>query len=221
MLFAARVEAPGGRRPGFRLAAAVVPPDHLRLEVLGPAGGARLVLATEGGRATALLLAGRRYDVVPATSTALEAWTGLPLGPVALVALLRGRAPCGARSGTADDGAGADPCAGLSFRPAAGDRAAGCSGTLEDHAGAPVATIECAGDEPGGWPERIRIDLPARGRSIDLRRTDGPTPALLQEALFAPDIPPGFERADLFAGAGDEPLLDAGPEPGTPSEAPP
>jgi hypothetical protein len=212
VLYSARVETPEGRRQGFRLAAAVVPPDHLRLEVLGPAGGARLVLATEGRHATALLLSGRRYDVVPATPTALEAWTGLPLGPTALVALLRGHAPCAPTPGTTGDRTSEDPCPDLRFLPAAGAATSGCSGTLENDGGAALASIECAGNGPDGWPEQIRVALPARGRSIELRRSDGPTPALLEEALFAPGIPPGFERADLFSGAGGASLLDVVPD---------
>lgn len=210
VLYSARVEGPDGRRPGFRLAAAVAPPASLRLEVLGPAGGARLVLATEGTRATALLVSGRRYDVVPATPAAFEAWTGLPLGPAALVALLSGRAPCGTDSTRAGD---ADPCAGLRFHPR-GIEATGCSGALENRDGAVLATLACSGDDPRGWPEHIRVELPARGRSLDLRRTDGPSAALLPEALFDPEIPDGFERADLFRDPAS-PLLDTGPAPGT------
>jgi hypothetical protein len=89
----------------------------------------------------------------------------------------------------------------------------GCSGTLygrED--GGVRAVIECAGGEAGGWPERIRVELPASRRSIELRRTDGPAAALLQDSMFAPEIPAGFRRADLLGSAAARPLLDGDPE---------
>lgn len=218
LLYAVRVEGPEGRRSGIRLAAAIAPPARLRFEALGPAGGTRLVLATDGTRAVALLVPERRFDTAAATAEALAAWTGLPLGPAALVALLAGRAPCPPADADHRADAGADRCPDTWFRPAgAAPAAPACSGTLHGRDGDRVlATIECAGGEArgdaGGWPVRIRVDLRAGGRSIELRRIDGPAAAFLQDTLFAPGIPAGFERADLLGPAAAGPLLDGGPE---------
>jgi len=211
LLYATRLEGPDGRHTTLRLAAAVAPPGRLRLEALGPAGGTRLVLATDGAKAVALAVPERRFDVADATPQTLARWTGLPLGPAALVALLTGQPPCPAAAAGDAVAADADPCPGLLFRPldpAPGDGAA-CSGTLHTAPqGALVATIECAGGEAGGWADRIRVELPRSGRIIELRRTDGPVAARLAEALFAPVIPDGFRRADLLGTAGTGSLLE-------------
>jgi len=169
------------------------------------------VLATDGARAVALVVPERRFDSAAATPEALATWTGLPLGPAALVALLAGRAPCAAPSTGDDGGLAADPCPNLRFEPAGVARAGepGCSGTLFTRPGGEVlATIECAGGAGGSWPERIRIDLPGSGRSVALRRTDGPAAALLGDALFAPSIPAGFRRADLLSPTASGSLLE-------------
>jgi hypothetical protein len=193
------------------LAAAVAPPARLRLEALGPTGATRLVLATDGARAVALLVSERRFDSAAATPEALATWTGLPLGPAALVALLAGQAPCAAPS-TDDDGAlAADPCPNLHFEAAEVARTGepGCSGTLVTRPGAEVlAIIECAGGEGGSWPERIRVDLPGSGRSVELRRIDGPAAALLGDALFAPPIPAGFRQDNLLSPTASGSLLE-------------
>jgi len=169
------------------------------------------VLATDGARAVALVVPERRFDTADATPAALATWTGLPLGPAALVALLGGHAPCPAPSTVDAGGAGTDPCPDLRFQPsgAAGGGGPDCSGTLYTRPGGRVlATIECAVGEAGRWPERIRVELPSSGRSIELRRTGGPAAALLGDALFAPAIPAGFRHSDLLTPTDSESLLE-------------
>jgi hypothetical protein len=193
VLYDARLEDERGRRTGFRLAAAIVPPDRLRLESLGPAGGTRLLLVTDGARALAVIVPERRYDVAEASPASLERWTGLPLGPAALVRLLEEGRPCA--------GEGDDACRGLVFRPPAAGSAAvpPCGGLLLDDPGARTrAAIECEAAEGSTWPRRLRITLPASGRSIELRRSQGPAASDLSVALFSPEAPPGFERVPLL-----------------------
>jgi hypothetical protein len=109
LLFDARVTAADGQVSRFRLAVAFRPPDRLRLEALGPAGGTRLVIATDGAGATALLVADRRFDRAPATAEGMARWTGLPLGPADLGAILQGKPPCG--GAVIGNAPGAAPCA--------------------------------------------------------------------------------------------------------------
>lgn len=95
LLYDAQVTSAGGKTTRFRLAVAYRPPDRLRLEALGPAGGTRLVIATDGAEAVALLVSDRRFDRAPATAEGLARWTGLPLGAADLGAVLEGKPPCG------------------------------------------------------------------------------------------------------------------------------
>ncbi|HUD73219.1 MAG TPA: hypothetical protein VMQ62_14760 [Dongiaceae bacterium] len=172
LLYEARVTEARGEVTRFRLAVAFRPPDQWRLEALGPAGGTRLVIATDGATAVALLVADRRYDRAPATAEGLARWTGLPLGAADLGALLRGLPPCGA---------------------SVPDRAAGAA----------PWEIRCALD-PG---EAFAGGIEATGRRrFQLTRIGPAAPARLDDRLFTPEIPEGFERADLATGLqGDVP----------------
>jgi len=195
------------------MAAAVAPPERLRLEVLGPTGGTRLVLATDGTRAVALVVPERRFDTAAATPEALATWTGLPLGPAALVSLLSGHPPCRGQAEFDGGAQGADPCPNLRFDPADAPAAGGpeCGGTLYTRPGGHLlASIDCSGGGVDGWPERILVGLPDSGRSVEMRRIDGPAPALLGDLLFAPAIPAGFRRADLLGPTDSRPLLEDG-----------
>lgn len=173
LLYDARVTEAGGGVTRFRLAIAFRPPDRLRLEALGPAGGTRLVIATDGREATALLPGDRRYDRAPATADGLLRWTGLPLGAADLGALLQGKSPCG----TSLPGPGGE---------------------------SPMA-IRCVAAGADPWS----LEIHAEGRRrIDLARLGDPAPARLDDLLFAPEVPAGFERADLGAGGSSgAPLL--------------
>jgi hypothetical protein len=72
-------------------------PDGLRIEIPGPAG-ARLVAVARGGRLTAVLPGERAYLETSATPDDLEALVGIPLAPSALMDLVLGVAPPGARA---------------------------------------------------------------------------------------------------------------------------
>jgi len=173
------------------MAAAVRPPDHLRLEFFGPMGGPRLVLASDGSQACALLPRQRLFDRARASSRALARLTGLKFETAGLVALLRGQAPC---AGTGDTP--------LPAGQADGDGTVRCR--LDDA----VVTVR-AGD--ASWAGSISIVMESIGKSIRLDLSEGPTPSSLGDELFSPAIPEGFTHADLL---GDGPPLLIVDEPG-------
>lgn len=178
LLYDARVTEAGGGVTRFRLAVAYRPPDRLRLEALGPAGGTRLVIATDGREATALLPGDRRYDRAAATPEGLERWTGLPLGAADLGALLQGKPPCGT--------------------------------SIAGRAGGPAVAIRCVVDGADPWSREIHAE---GRRRIDLARMGDPAPARLDDLLFLPEVPAGFERATLGEGTSSgAPLLGGGGE---------
>ncbi|HKQ98995.1 MAG TPA: hypothetical protein VJV75_14060, partial [Candidatus Polarisedimenticolia bacterium] len=182
LLYDARVAAAGGRTSHFRLAVAFRPPDRLRLEALGPAGGTRLVIATDGAEAVALLVSDRRFDRAPATPEGLARWTGLPLGATDLGALLQGKPPCG--TSVRDTGAGAS------------------------------IDLRCEIGSGERWAGRVSAGSPDAEPRLVLTRSGDPVPARLADALFAPEIPPGFEPARIAtAPPGAAPLLGAGSGP--------
>ena len=159
------------------MAAAVRPPDRLRLEFIGPMGGVRLLLATDGSELRAILPHERLYDRASATPRAVARVTGLRFRPADLVALLRGTLPC----------AGADGS------PAA-------AGTLEVD-----GTRRCRLDDAdvslrvneASWAQSISIVL-GSSQSIRLDLVDGPAEANLADDLFAPDVPEGYSRGNLL-----------------------
>jgi hypothetical protein len=173
------------------MAAAVQPPDHLRLEFFGPMGGARLLLATDGSEAYALLPRQRLFDRARASPRTLARLTGLRFEAAGLVALLRGQAPC---AGTGD----APLPAGQG----------GEDGTIRCRLGDAVVAVRADDDS---WARSIGITLQSLGKSIRLDRIEGPTASSLSDDLFAPAIPEGFTRGDLL---GDGPPLLIFDEPG-------
>jgi hypothetical protein len=167
------------------MAAAVRPPDRLRLEFFGPVGGVRLLLSTDGSEAHAVFPRQRLYDHAPATPRALARLTGLRFEPAGLVALLQGQLPCAASD------AGPAPAG-----PADGDRPLRCR--LDE------AVVELrVGDTP--WARSITISLEMLRKSIHLDLVEGPTEADLADDLFSPAVPKGYARGNLL-GEG-QPLL--------------
>jgi hypothetical protein len=189
-LYQAEADTPQGKTH-FRVAAAVRPPDHLRLEFFGPIGGARLVLAMDGWEAYALLPRQRLFDRARASPRALARLTGLKFESAALVALLRGQAPCA--------GTGATP---LPAGQGSGD------GTVQCRLDEAVVSVR-TGD--GSWARSISIVLESIGKSIRLDLSEGPTASILGDELFSPGIPEGFAHADIL---GDGPPLLIVDEPG-------
>jgi hypothetical protein len=186
LLYKAESQTPEGRNR-FRVAAAVRPPDHLRLEILGPLGGPRLLLATDGREAIAIDPTGRRYDRAEATAEALGRITGLPLDPAGLVAALQGRVVCAPGVSAAGTAPGGD--------------AEGCR--LGDASYLSEGSVR-------SWPASITIGLPRLPGEIRLILIEGPAPATLGDEIFAPMPPTGFVRDDILGGEGTPALFTHG-----------
>jgi hypothetical protein len=147
-------------------------------------GGPRLVLATDGRSAVLLLPHEHHYDRAGATSGNLSRLTGLPLDAAGLVALVRGQEECPGR------------VAQVAVGPEERDAPITCV----------VGNVRYSVDR-GAWPEHIEISMARPPRSIRLHRVDGPAPAHLADDLFAPPVPEGFDRRDLFGEHGPADLL--------------
>jgi hypothetical protein len=229
-LFRGVSEGPSGKSR-FRMAAAVLPPDRLRLEFFGPVGAARLVVAVDDGRMIALEPAERVFERQDSNRAAMERLLGVPLGPEEMVDLLLGLPMC--EDGRADQA--------LKTRDAAtfgrtvawveiscppGDiryvgRARERGGTLseavirEGLSGAIILRAEY-GDHVEGlgprWPRQIRLVLPRRSSSVELTALEGPAPGGIDSSLFDPDVPDGFEER-TFLGSPAAPGL-IGPDVG-------
>jgi hypothetical protein len=184
-------DTPSGKTH-FKMAAAVRPPDHLRLEFFGPMGGARLLLATDGSDALALVPRQHVYDRAHASPRALARLTGLKFEPAGLVGLLRGQSPC-PPADQATVPAGENDRDGTTIR---------CR--LDD------AVVALRVDD-GSWATSISIALESLRKSIRLDLVEGPTESSLADDLFAPAVPEGFTRGNLL---GDGPPLLIVDEPG-------
>ena len=191
LLYQAEADTPAGKTH-FRMAAAVRPPDHLRLEFFGPLGGARLILATDGADALAIVPRQHLYDRARASPRAMARLTGLRFEPAGLVGLLRGQAPCAAAEQATEP---------------------------TNQEGMEGATVRCRLDDAevalrvtgGSWATSISIVLESLRKSIRLDLVEGPTAANLADDLFAPAVPEGFTRGNLL---GDGPPLLIVDEPG-------
>jgi hypothetical protein len=211
-LFRGDWRGPGGRER-FRLAAALLPPDRLRLEVLGPVGGPRLVVAVDGRAALALLPAERAYDSGEATRETIDRLLGIPLLPAHLVALLMGRPMCrpeAAQQQMRTRAAAAFgrtvawyevtcPPGDIRYRALCKERggALEAASVREGLSGDSILEVEYGdhGEGPGPrWPRRIEIRLTARSAALTLIADEGPAMSDVAPELFAPPVPEGFER---------------------------
>jgi hypothetical protein len=208
------------------MAAALRPPSQARLEFLGPIGGPRLVLATDGQRATAVRPQERQFDITPGTPGAMKRLLGLPLDGERLIALLSGAPLCRAPGPSGDEALGtparrgppepvACPAGDVVVTDALGEGDEALRGAILRDAGtgAIIAEVEY-GDRlpvPGGrWPRDIRVSLPTAEVTISLKALDGPAKARLPDELFAPSVPEGFVQRPLFGQAEDPALYGTG-----------
>lgn len=231
-LFRGESEGAGGKGR-FRLAVAILPPDRVRLEVFGPAGGPRLIVAATQDKALALVPSERAYERADSSASAIEKFTGVPLDVPDLVALLTGRPMCTQEAMRVE----------VMTRPAAtfgrtlswyevscppGDiryqaRCEERGGTLlaatvrEGISGAIILEADYGDYDKGlgpRWPRQVRLRLPRKAATVELSALEGPWASDVSEAIFAPEVPPGFEDRDLdLFGAGPG-LLGPGPGPG-------
>jgi hypothetical protein len=212
--FRGQSDGPEGRSR-FRLAVTLLPPDRLRMEFYGPAGGPRLVIAATRDQAVALRPSERVFERSGSPVGALEGLVGVPLDAAGVVSLFMGRPMCPPEAVRVE----------VQTRPAAtfgrtvswyevscppGEiryqaRCAERGGTLisavvrEGISGAIILEVEYGDYEKGlgpRWPRQIRLRLPRKEASVDLSAVEGPWARNVPEEIVSPAIPEGFrERA--------------------------
>ena len=203
------------------MAAAILPPASIRLEFFGPLGGPRLIVASDGVRATAILPGDRAYDQVDAAPEAMRRMIGLPLDGRGLRGLLAGTSICPGEAGPAvrPDPASPDSPNGCALGDLKYEWSAAFQGgplataRLSDRAGVSIAGIdygERPEDGPDPWPRTVRLSLADGVTVITLLLKEGPTADRLDPALFSPAVPADFERQPLFGSASVPALLGPG-----------
>jgi len=215
-LFRVESQGPEGKSR-FKMAVALLAPDRVRLEFLGPAGGPRLTVATDGEGVTALLPSERAFDRAEASPATMERLIGLPLDGARTISLLTGTPMC--HSETAEQvmrtkGAATFgrtlawyevvcPPGEIRYQATAAER----GGVLKDAtvrdgtSGAMILQVEYGDHEEGlgpRWPRRIRLRMERARATVTLSALEGPEADDVPEAIFSPPIPEGFERRSLF-----------------------
>jgi len=169
----------GSRKTRFEAILATKAPDRLRVEISGPIGGTRAVLAASGGRVIVLLAAGREYLDAAATPETYRALIGLPLTTAGLIDLFVHAGTTGTRRiALPGDGGAEDGSLMVSYE---GDRI--------------HATMGEAGEEGARWLE-LRV--------IEIERT---VPAAISDDLFELSVPDGWTRIDPAASSTEGPTL--------------
>jgi len=170
----------------------------MRLEILPPVGGPRLVVTADGRRLLALDPAHRRAEIWEPEAEGMVRLLGASLGATELEALLEGRSPCGEKGAP---GAPAD-CrfGGGIYRPGAGGEGALKGATLLDPAGVTLVSVAYLPPEPPaeGWWKTIEIRRPGQHSLLRLVLDSGPTAARLDPGFFSTERPDRFERGDVL-----------------------
>jgi len=213
-LFRAEIRR-GDERVRLRIAAALLPPDRVRLEFFGPVGGARAVLVADTMEILALLPGERSYDRSPATSANLERLLGLPLPASQLSALLMGRPFCPPESvrDRLETRSAATfartlawhtidcPPAEVLYQGRGESRGLVREAVIRDPGtGAIILRVEYEGGGNGAegtWPSVLRLKFERDGAEAVLKAEEGPMSAPVAESLFTPPVPAGFERKSL------------------------
>jgi hypothetical protein len=213
LLYDGRSESPEGTHR-FRLAVALAPPDRMRLEILPPVGGPRLVVTADGRRLLALDPARRRAETWEPEAEGTARLLGASLGAADLRTLLEGRSPCGGSASVA--GASAEcPFGGWIYRPETGGDGAIKRATLLDAAGVPLLGLAYLSPEPsaGSWWRTIEIRRPGERSLLRLALDSGPTAATLDASFFSTERPDRFERGEVLGKDALSSVVDEGPVP--------
>ncbi len=200
------------------MAAALLPPDRLRLEFFGPVGGPRLVVAVDGENAIAIQPAERSYAAGTADPKTLDRLLGLPLTPAQTIALLTGQPMCEPEVSEQQVQTKAAATFGrtvawyeVSCPPGEIRYQARCAergGILKEAtvregiSGAMILEVEYDDHEEGRgprWPRRIRLHLARKDAAVDLVVIEGPAASDIPPSTFAPPVPDGFEKRPLLA----------------------
>jgi hypothetical protein len=208
------------------MAAALVPPDRLRLEFFGPVGGPRLVVAVSDDRVLALSPRDRTWDGGEASAASMERIVGLPLSPSDLVSLLTARPMCpqGDEEQRVRTKAAATfgrtlawydvtcPPDEIRYKARCKERGGLLEAVTvrEGLSGAMILEAEY-GDhvESDGhrWPRDIGIRVVRRQTTVTLEALEGPTPAHVEDGVFTPTVPGTFQRRPILISLGTPGLL--------------
>jgi len=230
-VFRGEPEGPSGKGR-FRLAVSILPPDRIRLEFFGPVGGPRAIVVASSGEALALLPSARAYERTASSAESIDRILGLPVDAAGLIALLTGRPMCPQESARVE----------VMSRPAATfgrtlswyqvscppddvryqarceDRGGALlSATVSESITGAIILEADYGDYDKGlgqrWPRQVRLRLLRKDANVQLAAVEGPWASDVPEAIFAPEIPEGFEsrRIALFPEGPGLPGGDAGP----------
>ena len=195
LLYQARVERAGkGRR--FRLALAVQYPDRFRLEVIGPVGGPRLVLISDGTVVQASLPSQRVFARGPAEAETLGILTGLPLAPEEFLDLLLGFPEPADQSAVLRAEPGGATQVRTSFE--AGRKIARDAEVLFGASGEESALQVSYGEETQGpWgPQALELDLRQGETTLNLQLKEG-SRGPVKPAAFLLDVPARFSELSL------------------------
>ncbi len=167
----------GGKKSRFEGALVAVAPDRLRVDISGPVGGTRAMLAVHNGRLRVLFPAQREYLEMDAAPEAWEALLGIGVDTATLIDLIR-QAETGAPVLPVRAGNGL-------VRTLTLDRKG-------DH------LVVAVPETPAGPFEQL---------DLQLREVEHPAPGSIDPAAFRLEIPEGWRKLDLRSGSDAAPVL--------------
>lgn len=203
----------GGKRRSFRQILAVEPPGRLRMEILGPFGNPRLVLAVSGGNAVGFFPREGYYFKEPDSSRVFQSLLGMEIPATDLLSLMTGdlfypndgtriESPTLAPEGWRVLAAGGP--SGLRYEILLDLRTGDVrevSLFREGEGGDPVLLVRYPPTKrKNRWsvPRRMEVIIPASGiRIVNVLQhvqIDGPE---FSRELFHPEIPPSYRLIDL------------------------
>jgi hypothetical protein len=193
------IEGAAERR--FRAALLVGEPDRFRLELYGPVGGPRLLMASDGTALAAALPSDRLHAEAAATPASFAVLIGLPLGGADLVALLDGRLAAGgapAGSATAVRTLAGGGSARYAIRRGPGGEIESAEVAIAGEAAERISFRVVYGppaDGPAGrLPSEVRLSRPGRALILELREARA---RALDAAAFRLPPPPAFRRVTI------------------------
>ncbi|HET8946745.1 MAG TPA: hypothetical protein VFQ07_07165 [Candidatus Polarisedimenticolia bacterium] len=200
ILYEGRSESPGESHR-FRLAVALGSSDRMRLEVLPPVGGPRLVVIADGRRLIALDPAHRRAETWDPQARGVERLLGAALGTAEIRFLLEGHSPCSLREGSAVPEC---PFGAGRYRPVDASKADVRGATILDSSGRTLLVVEYPDPPQEGtsWATSLRLRRPGEDDSLLLKRTSGPGSARLDSSLFSTEAPAHFEKGTVLGEKG-------------------
>ncbi len=174
----------------------------MRLELLPPVGGPRLVVIADDRRLIALDPAHRRAETWDPAAQGVERLLGVALGAEEMRLLLEGRSPC---PPLAESPSRECPFAAGRYRQTDGTNLDPPRGaTILDSAGRALLLVDYPDprEEGEAWARSIRLRRPGEDNSLLLKRTSGPGAARLDASLFSTERPAQFEKGAVLGEKG-------------------